>query len=88
MTEFSRFDEYRGHQVIEIPGDLFDRGTRYAVLEHFVEPVPCGSHRSRIGVRAEIDRCCAADLCSAGKRQLDSAAFGIMPPQARGTVQS
>ena len=85
-TEFTRYSEYRGHQVLSIPGDVFDRSPRFVVQEHYVEAVPCAPHRSPWGARAEIDRCCRDDVCSVGRRQLDSATFGILPPQSRSAV--
>ena len=83
MDEFSRFDEYRGHQVIRIPGDLFDRSTRFVALAHFVEPVPCGSYRSPLGAMGEVDRCMQSERQCGHALAERARLAAIVPPRAR-----
>jgi hypothetical protein len=82
-TEFTRYSEYRGHQVLSIPGDLFDRSPRFVALAHFVEPVPCGSYRSPLGAMAEVDRCLQGDRQCSHALAEHARLAAILPPRAR-----
>ena len=79
-TEFSPYMVHRRHNIVSIPGDLFDRSPRFAVLSHYVEPVPCGSWRSLLGAKGEVDRCISGDKpCSVGVEEQGAP----VPPRAR-----
>ena len=82
-TEYSRYGEHRGHVIISVPGDLFDRSPRFVALAHFVEPVPCGSYRSPLGAMGEVDRCMQSERqCSHALAERARLA-AIVPPRAR-----